>query len=285
METRLENTGELTPVQRSVREVGELGSATRIAAWVRDVRSIDTYSEDAEASPDEANARLVVAEAAQEFLADVGGDGRAFLTWVRTNRPFDDLPGGTSGNGEVELLTFHGAKGREWSTVVVTGCEKGLMPHSSAKSPQEFGEETRLAYVAFTRAADRLILTHAESRRGRTRTASPYLQSVPTSPTRSAPSREFVEGEAARRADNENQVDHGVLDSLRNWRKRAASSAGVDPTFICTDSVLRRIAEARPATIDELSAIDGVGAMFATRVGSRVLAAISGAVSSSNANE
>ena len=212
-----------------------------------------------------------MAEAIGEFLAGDGGDGRAFLAWVRANRPFDDTDD-PAGRGAVELLTFHAAKGREWNTVVVTGCEKGLMPHSSAKSPAEIDEEVRLAYVAVTRAADRLILTRAVQRRGRGRSESPFLNRVDYSSTASAPSAEFVRDERKRRSQRD--TPDPVLQALTEWRRRAARTAGVDPTFICANDVLARIAAARPTDIDTLAALDGVGQMFAQRVGSRVIATI-----------
>ena len=76
------------------------------------------------------------------------------------------------------LLTFHGAKGREWPFVIVAGAEDGLIPHSSALSAAQQAEEARLFYVAITRAVDHLIITRAESRRGSPTRPSPWLQAV-----------------------------------------------------------------------------------------------------------
>jgi DNA helicase II / ATP-dependent DNA helicase PcrA len=63
----------------------------------------------------------------------------------------------------VELVTVHGAKGREWQTVVVLGMEEERFPNRralvDAADPQRaVEEERRLAYVALTRATRRLIL-------------------------------------------------------------------------------------------------------------------------------
>jgi DNA helicase-2/ATP-dependent DNA helicase PcrA len=63
----------------------------------------------------------------------------------------------------VELATVHGAKGREWPTVVVLGLEIDRFPNQRALddaiSPRRaLEEERRLAYVAVTRARERLVL-------------------------------------------------------------------------------------------------------------------------------
>ncbi|HTU80875.1 MAG TPA: DUF3553 domain-containing protein [Candidatus Acidoferrales bacterium] len=62
----------------------------------------------------------------------------------------------------VTLMTMHGAKGLEFSSVFLTGLEEGVFPHSRALTEtQELEEERRLAYVGVTRAMDRLYLTYA----------------------------------------------------------------------------------------------------------------------------
>ncbi len=62
----------------------------------------------------------------------------------------------------VTLMTLHGAKGLEFSSVFLSGMEEGVFPHSRALTDtQELEEERRLAYVGITRAMDRLFLTYA----------------------------------------------------------------------------------------------------------------------------
>jgi superfamily I DNA/RNA helicase len=63
----------------------------------------------------------------------------------------------------VELVTVHGAKGREWATVVIIGFESERMPNrralaQAADEARALEEERRLAYVAVTRATRRLVL-------------------------------------------------------------------------------------------------------------------------------
>ena len=62
---------------------------------------------------------------------------------------------------KVELATYHGAKGRQWHTVVLPWVSNGTTPDPLTRP--EFGEieaERRLFYVAMTRAADTLVIGH-----------------------------------------------------------------------------------------------------------------------------
>jgi superfamily I DNA/RNA helicase len=62
----------------------------------------------------------------------------------------------------IELRTIHGAKGREWPTVYVVGVDEGHLPHRrslAADGSSGLEDERRLAYVAMTRAAERLVMT------------------------------------------------------------------------------------------------------------------------------
>ncbi|MBO4354290.1 MAG: UvrD-helicase domain-containing protein [Clostridia bacterium] len=65
----------------------------------------------------------------------------------------------------VVLMTIHSAKGLEFPVVFIPGMEDGLFPsQQSAFSPDELEEERRLAYVAITRAKERLFLIGARER-------------------------------------------------------------------------------------------------------------------------
>jgi superfamily I DNA/RNA helicase len=80
-------------------------------------------------------------------------------------------------DGGIEFLTIHGAKGRQWPHVIVVSCDEGTLPHARAlkvdPEQEAKGEgiegERRLAYVAFTRAQERLDLHHDKER------PSPFL--------------------------------------------------------------------------------------------------------------
>lgn len=66
---------------------------------------------------------------------------------------------------EVTLMTVHASKGLEFDHVFIAGMEESLFPHSrSLTDSSEMEEERRLAYVAVTRAKQKLHILHSESR-------------------------------------------------------------------------------------------------------------------------
>ena len=89
----------------------------------------------------------------------------------------------TSGNTNeaagVDLVSFHRAKGLEWTLVFVTGLERGMVPISWAVSAAAQDEERRLLHVALSRAQDELrcswACTRAVGSRRAPREPSPWL--------------------------------------------------------------------------------------------------------------
>ncbi len=65
----------------------------------------------------------------------------------------------------ITLMTLHNAKGLEYGTVFVVGCEDGAFPHMRALEEGGEEEERRLCYVGITRARKRLYMTWARERR------------------------------------------------------------------------------------------------------------------------
>ena len=87
-----------------------------------------------------------------------------FLENVTLQTSADEQVGGD----RVTLMTVHAAKGLEFPVVMVTGLEEQVFPFKGIdpwEDPEELEEERRLAYVAFTRAEQRLVLSFAAVRR------------------------------------------------------------------------------------------------------------------------
>jgi DNA helicase-2/ATP-dependent DNA helicase PcrA len=75
----------------------------------------------------------------------------------------DDLLDGEQ-ESLVTLMTLHNAKGLEYDTVFIIGCEDGAFPHMRALEEGGEEEERRLCYVGITRARQRLYMTWARER-------------------------------------------------------------------------------------------------------------------------
>lgn len=82
-----------------------------------------------------------------------------------------------AGENEVRCLTIHGAKGLEFEHVYVAGLAQGELPSYRAvqRGAEAIREERRACFVAITRAAGSLTLTHADSYFGWRREPSQFL--------------------------------------------------------------------------------------------------------------
>ncbi|MFJ5954922.1 ATP-dependent DNA helicase UvrD2 [Paenarthrobacter sp. NPDC092416] len=201
----------------------------------------------------------------------------------------------------VTLASLHAAKGLEWDAVFLVGLSEGLMPISFADAPEDVDEERRLLYVGITRAREHLNLSWSTARTpgGRAnRKPSRFLDGLRpdsvasanarnrTGPTRrkaAAPASCRVCGSmlgtgAERKVGRCNQCpptyEEQTFDALRQWRLDEAKTAEVPAYVVFTDATLTAIAEARPASLDELAALAGVGPSKLERYGEAVLAVL-----------
>lgn len=108
-----------------------------------------------------------------------GGDLQGFLADVALSSDADLWDPRAEA---VSLLTLHAAKGLEFRTVFIVGCEDGILPLSFDGEEGDLAEERRLLFVGMTRAKERLVLSWARRRllRGRAeaRRPSPFLEDI-----------------------------------------------------------------------------------------------------------
>jgi DNA helicase-2/ATP-dependent DNA helicase PcrA len=142
--------------------------------------------------------------------------------------------------GQVTLMTVHTAKGLEFPVVFVTGLEDGTFPHRrSMGSAAELEEERRLAYVALTRARQRLYLSRAEARttfgRAEYYPASQFLDDIPTEVLewrRESGSRAQLQSEGSSAGSWDSGGSWGARSNLytqSRTARRAGRSGGLSP--------------------------------------------------------
>jgi ATP-dependent DNA helicase UvrD/PcrA len=121
----------------------------------------------------------------------------------------------------ITLMTLHNAKGLEYDTVFIIGCEDGAFPHMKALEEGGEEEERRLCYVGITRARRRLYMTWTRERRlfGRAERNLPsrFVDELPAELTeRHASSPGFGGGwEPTAAADAVEPLDPGPALALR----------------------------------------------------------------------
>ena len=138
-----------------------------------------------------------------------------FLENVTLQTSADEQTGGE----RVTLMTVHAAKGLEFPVVMVTGLEEQVFPFKGIdpwEDPDELEEERRLAYVAFTRAEQRLVLSFAAVRRifGQQRVGIPsrFLTELPSEDVEWIGAGASAPREGSRRDDRHYEPDDSYVD-------------------------------------------------------------------------
>ena len=144
----------------------------------------------------------------------------------------------------VVLMTIHAAKGLEFPVVFLAGMEDGIFPSDQNRDqPEEMSEERRLAYVAITRAKEKLFISYARSRMmyGRTmygtlscfiRNELPesYIQRV--QPKRIPPRQTYQQGYYKPRSESYRsgytELDRRPSSMSNGAKTKGASSFGVE---------------------------------------------------------
>jgi DNA helicase-2/ATP-dependent DNA helicase PcrA len=152
-----ESAGNLTPAAALERVIEEIQYERYLES--EGIEGVDRIENVKELLAGAAEESEIAAEAAD----DAGTPLERFLATAALTTSAEQKSGDPDG---VTLMTVHTAKGLEWPVVAVAGLEDGLFPLSRAlETPAGTEEERRLAYVAVTRARERLYLSWARMRR------------------------------------------------------------------------------------------------------------------------
>lgn len=163
----------------------------------------------------------------------------------------------------VVFMTIHSAKGLEFPTVFLPGMEENIFPSFQTVAnldPAELEEERRLAYVAITRAKERLYITHVRERmiNGRT-SANPLSRFAEEIPAEYV-EREDVSGEQASvlrtRPQKVKPVNHFVVETAKPSpaiaKKPAADKFAVGDTVRHVSFGVGVVLSVRPMGADTL---------------------------------
>jgi DNA helicase-2/ATP-dependent DNA helicase PcrA len=123
----------------------------------------------------------------EEELASLGQEHEVSLSHFLSSTTLDQdrIPQRDKEQKEdkVNLMTFHSAKGLEFTSCYLVGLEDHIIPHEKSLLETGLEEERRLMYVALTRAKRHLILSMARKRKkmGKeiTTTPSRFLFEIP----------------------------------------------------------------------------------------------------------
>lgn len=208
----------------------------------------------------------------------------------------------------VTLASLHAAKGLEWDHVHLIGCSEGLLPISLADTPEAVDEERRLLYVGVTRARTTLSLSYALGRSGsrggrrlsrflyglgeavdglprhaevsakaeapRRRRRKTGTRRTPTCSACGAPLDTAAARILGRCETCPSSADPALVEALREWRTRRASTDKVPAYVVLTDATLLALAERRPRTEDDLLDIPGIAERKVESYGAELLAVL-----------
>ena len=142
----------------------------------------------------------------------------------------------------IRLMTIHTAKGLEFPVVFLMAMNEGILPSRKTKTREAMEEERRLAFVAMTRAKDRLYLSETEGLHndGAVRFPSRFLLDVDKALLvfDPEPSKAFVEEARAEIAAKEARLEgHAAEELSPGQRVRHAAFGDGTVLSIETDAV------------------------------------------------
>lgn len=100
-----------------------------------------------------------------EYMQSCGEEEYSLSEFLEEISLFTDIDKLDAEADAVPMMTIHSAKGLEFPIVFIVGMEDGIFPSTrSFDAAEDLEEERRLAYVAVTRAKEKLYISHAQQR-------------------------------------------------------------------------------------------------------------------------
>ncbi len=157
----------LTEFVKMIRELRADADTLPVSELIKRVYDRTGYSEMLQASGIEGLERIAnVGELISNAVSYEAGNPDASLEgFLEDVALVSDIDNYDENADAVVLMTIHSAKGLEFPIVFLPGFEDGIFPSTqSAMDPDELEEERRLAYVAITRAKERLFCIQVRER-------------------------------------------------------------------------------------------------------------------------
>ena len=158
---------QLMPVGDMLSELTELSDTLPLAELLDKLLDMTGYKRHLEMQGDDGLTRLENINELKSTMSsyEENADEPSLSGFLEEISLYTDVDNLDSDADYVVLMTMHSAKGLEFPIVFVVGMEDNIFPSSrSLESEADTEEERRLAYVAVTRAKEKLYLTHAEER-------------------------------------------------------------------------------------------------------------------------
>lgn len=161
----------------------------------------------------------------------------------------DESLGNDNKTNSVTLSTIHSVKGLEFGVVFVVALEEGIFP--AIKDDADIEEERRVAYVAFTRAKEKIYLTYATRRliygrlvrNGKSRFLTEYISNPEIN--------EHIDSEKKKNSENLGEIHVGEHIYHSNFGSGIVIAVDdlIAQILFEKDNSLRKIMKTHPAII------------------------------------
>ncbi len=179
---------------------------------------------------------------------------------------------------EVTLATIHSIKGMEARMVFVIGCTSNNFPCRASEHPvidlvkmddyDKEEEERRLFYVALSRAKEKLYLSY----HGNGITAfinADMKQIIDEQKAELKPLKTSI-------YNISNNASGNILKMLKDWRRNICQSSNIPPYMVMHDRTLLEVAQKKPASVEELQEIYGLGPTKIMKYGKDIIRIVNG---------